>query len=330
MIENAPENRFETQARGAGISRFRTAALALALGATALSAPAMAQEESAQASDEAGDDNRVVIRGQVPLSEKETKKIADRFVKELTVISNFDPLTRYEPEVYCPGVVGLTENGNAAIEARMRTVAEAAGVRPAKPGCATSALVVLVDDKPAFLKQFRKAHPIYFQNLDGDLGGIGEEDGPSIAWHLSALIDENGTPSSLSAGGMQVYTSSSGGSRLHSMLTAAIAMSVVVIEREALIGLSVEQVADYALMRSLTNGDPAKLEGSGAATILTVLSTPMGEESYASLTDWDLAYLQERYKGDPRMYGERKGSALRASVRRASDEQPATTAAEGE
>ena len=253
------------------------------------------------------------------LSEEETRKIASSFVRKLTVIDPFEALALYEPYTYCPAVVGLSAARNAQIEARMRQVADAAGIKPAKAGCATSALVLLVDDKKTFVEEFRRTHPVYFKDERVKVWSLPKEEGPALAWQLASLINENGEP--VGYGG--TVESVSGGSRLLSLTKTAIAMSVVIVERDALRGLNIEQISDYVLMRGLVSGDPSDLGEIGAASILTVLSTPMGGETYASLTEWDLAYIKELYRGDPRIYGQRKGAALRRVIREALDERPA-------
>ena len=276
--------------------------------------PANAQEA------ESGNDEVIIVQGDRlgTFDEKETRRIADNYVRELTIIDNSAALALYEPGVYCPAVVGLSEGLRTQTEERMRRVAKAVGVDPADRECKTSALVLFVDDKRSFLEEFRLAHPVYFQTRTDKFWTTPREAGPAVAWQLSSLIDENGTPTGY-GGTVDSFT---GGSRLLSMTRTVIAMSVVIIEREALAGLNVEQVADYSLMRGLIGGDVSGLAHKNAATILTVLATPMGQASYASLTEWDFSYLKERYSGDPRIYAERKGAALRRAVRAATEDRP--------
>lgn len=52
-------------------------------------------------------------------------------------------------------------------------------------------------------------------------------------------------------------------------------------------------------MRTFAQIDRARLKGTIAPTILTVLEAPMDSEVPASLTEWDLAYLRGLYATDP-------------------------------
>lgn len=298
----------------------KTLAHALAFSLVMLIAPAVAFAQDADT--EAAETNDILVTGQRPLTDDEARILAQRYVGELTVIDDDETLALYEPDTYCPGVVGMTQRVNVAIRDRMRKVAEAAGVEPAGSDCQTSALVIFVDDKASFIELFRQTHPEYFRSMKERRFTLYEEPGPVVSWRLAQEMDENGNPVQRTSGvskalprGVKVVTSYSGGSRLRAMMSTAIAVSVVVIERGDLNGFTIDQLADYALMRTLTDRSPEKLEGSGAPTILTVLSTPMGGTAYGSVTEWDLAYLKERYEGDPRMYGDRKGASLRATLR---------------
>jgi hypothetical protein len=63
--------------------------------------------------------------------------------------------------------------------------------------------------------------------------------------------------------------------------------SVLVIQSDALAGLTPTQLADYAAMRSLIRTDPKKLRASSPGTILNILDAPMGASVPITLTEWD-------------------------------------------
>ena len=249
-------------------------------------------------------------------------KTVDRFVRGLTIVRSGDPLSRYEAGKYCPAVLGLSERVNVQITARMRAVAAAAGIVPAGTKCVPSALVIFAEDKNRFLDAFRKQHPVYFNDFQGQEELPHPEKGSAIAWHLVQLLDPQGNPVQRDPSGFGVVESSAGGSRLRSMVQPVVVMAVVVVERKALIGLNTIQVADYAVMRTLTDRAPDPAKVSRQITILNALTAPMGTAVPASLTKWDLAYLKGRYSGDPRRYGESQSAGIRSSVRRATESQP--------
>lgn len=139
----------------------------------------------------------------------------------------------------------------------MRQVALAAGVRPAPSSdCTTSALVFLVNDKPSFLKLLKAKFPEYFRFLEERSWSPRKESGPVQSWQITQQVNPDGAPMfprprGLAGAGPRVVASRYGGSRILSMITVEVAMSVVVIERASLRGLTTTQVADFALMRTL-------------------------------------------------------------------------------
>lgn len=286
------------------------AAAALLAAAFALAPP----PASAQPAQPEAQEDEIVVRGT-----REQLRAIDDFVEGLTVVVPGDPLPRYQPGAFCPASVGLSEARNREIVDRMRLVAAAAGVQPAAPGCRPSALVIFVNDKASFLATFRRAHPIYFRNPRGANHRVPpDEPGPAVAWHLVGELDPQGMPIQReSEFGPAVVSSSMRGSRILSMVEPVVAMAVVVIERRALRGLTGTQIADYALMRTLTDSGPQRVQVPTDYTILRALEAPMGSSVAGSVTDWDLAYVRGRYSGHPARYGASQRAAIRRSIREA-------------
>lgn len=246
-------------------------------------------------------------------------KLADRFVDGLTVARSSDPLSRYEDGKYCPAVIGMSERLNQQITDRMRAVASSANVKPAPKECIPTALVIFADNKQSLLAAFRKKHPIYFNDPQRQEDLPPPEAGPAIAWQLVQLLDPQGKAVQRSPSGVGIVESAFGGSRLRSMVQSVVVMSVVVVERKALLGLTPTQIADYAVMRTLTDRVPDLAKMPAETTILKALTAPIGAATAASVTKWDLAYLQGRYSGDPRTYGQSQRAAIRSKVRRAAE-----------
>ena len=293
--------------------RYRWLARGFAVAAVLLSATVPARAQEATPNDGSSHDT-ILVQG---LKTEALKKAIGTYVNALTVMDASEPLARYAPGTFCPAVLGLNETLDGQIAARMHQVAEAAGVKPAPPGCQTSALVFFVDDKESFIRQFQRLQPTYFTDPKGDLWSPPKEAGPAVSWQLTQQIDPQGNAISRDMGGTRYVESVEGGGRINSMITVQIAMSVVIIERNSLVGLSTTQIADYALMRSLTDRGPKELKDAKRFSILSVIDAPMGSETPPSLTAWDLAYLKGRYAGDPRFFGTRQGTIIRQSIERA-------------
>jgi hypothetical protein len=283
-------------------------ALALFLAGLLIPSAALQAQDAPQPSSE----DEILVTGV-----RDRLETIDRYVKGLTIVRSGDPLSRYEPGTFCPAVIGLTERLNSEVTARMRTVAAAAGVSPAKPQCAPNALVMFAANKASFMRAFRKQHPVYFSDLQTKDELPPPESGPAIAWHLVQLLDPQGNPVRRTPSGIGMVESPAGGSRIRAMVQPVVIMSVVVVERKALLGLTPTQIADYAIMRTLTDRAPDLSRVPNEVTILRALTAPMGSAVPASLTDWDFAYLKGRYSGDPRFFGPSQSAAIRNSVRQA-------------
>ena len=68
--------------------------------------------------------------------------------------------------------------------------------------------------------------------------------------------------------------------------------SLVVIQLDALRGLTTTQLADYAAMRVFARTQPSRLQRSTAPTILNIIDTPMNAQVPLTLTQWDLGFLR--------------------------------------
>ena len=255
---------------------------------------------------------------------REEEKVIDGYLKDLTTVDPQSPMSRYEPDQYCPKILGLSPKLNSEIAARMRQVAMAAGVRPAGPDCATSALVIFADDHAGMQQQFRKEHPEYFQELSGqtiDYQGKGTD---VLSWKLIGRLDKNLNPVGVDEDGIQIVDVGVTSSRLQTASRPVVAMAVLLIQRRAIAGLTTTQVADYALMRTLSDADPARLAVTAAPTIMRVIDTPQGTETPLSLTAWDLAYVKGRYASDEWNRGTTQLAKIRATMRRELLSEPTT------
>lgn len=102
------------------------------------------------------------------------------------------------------------------------------------------------------------------------------------------------------------------GSRITAPGRLHFSAAVVVVEADALDGLTTTQLADYAAMRAFAKTDPARLPPSPPPTILTVLDVPMGGAVPITLTEWDLGFLRGLYDSQANLYG----AAQRSQIRR--------------
>ena len=247
---------------------------------------------------------------------KEEEKVIDRYLRDLSDVDPQSPMARYEPNQYCPRVLGLAAKVNAEIATRMKQVAQAAGVRPAGADCLTSALIIFADDHNTMQKTFRKMHPEYFQELSGEAINYQGRGTNVLSWKLIGRLDKNLNPVATDNDGIQIVDVGVTSSRLQAASRPVVAMSVILILRRAVIGLTTRQIADYALMRTLSETDPSKLARTTAPTILRVINAPVGTATPLSLTDWDLAYVKGRYASNEWNRGYTQLAKIRAVMRR--------------
>jgi hypothetical protein len=204
-----------------------------------------------------------------------------------------DPISRLDHKPVCPGVVGLRAERNTAIADRIRDVATAAGMSVADARCRPNLLVLFARDKTELLRQLRQQHPALFVDATGSLLSVPEQPGPVTVLHVNRLVDRDGllVPFDPIAG-YHVVSSPNTPSRISASARPIFAASIVVIELNALVGLSPTQIADYAAMRAFTSADPAQVPRLGVDTILTAVEAPEGTAVPITLTRWDLAYLR--------------------------------------
>lgn len=212
-------------------------------------------------------------------------------------------LSRFEFSV-CPAAVGVPPGQKQAIAARMRKVAEAAGIPVAGASCTPNVLVMVTADKKAFLDALRRKHAYLFSGVtDSGMRRLMREPGPAAAWQIdgppvradgAALIRDG-------ASGVAVNRTVVSPSRIVAATRPQFAAAAVVVESKALEGLTTTQLADYAAMRAYARTDPAALAESSAATILKVLEAPMGSEIPITLTAWDLGFLKALYASEGKL-----------------------------
>ena len=240
------------------------------------------------------------------------KQVRD-FVRALTSDSNPDmPLARFDMSSVCPAAVGLGGKHDTAITERMRKVAAAASIAVAKAGCKPNVLVLFARDKDAMIKALRREHPIYFLDANKRSITIPKQRGPATAWHLEGRVDREGNGVNKDPDGdFYVVNTSVTPSRISTTMRPIFMASVVVIDLDALVGLTTTQVADYAAMRAYAQVDPARLAKSNAPTILTVLEAPMNSAVPETLTQWDLSYLKALYSAEANHRAARQKSDIR-------------------
>jgi hypothetical protein len=249
----------------------------------------------------------IVVQGQ-----RNVERQIHDFVKALTDVPPAGQISRFDWSV-CPVAVGLSARQNAEVAERMRAVAQAAGMRVAKPGCKANALVVVSTDAQKFVDWLKDHEPEYFIGVTPKEKQLLKHAGHAAAWHIEGRTDQDGVSVSRdSDSGMFISERTDVPSRISTNDHPSFEAAIVVLDARALAGLTVVQLADYAAMRAFAKTDPSRLANPVAPTILTLLDTPMGGAVPITLTEWDLAYLKALYGSTTnRLAGQQSGEMQR-------------------
>ena len=277
----------------------------LPLLAIALAAPAAAQPPSEPQSSE------ILVTGS-----RDVEAQIESFVGALTPAPPRGQLSRFERSV-CPTAIGLSEGQRDAVVERMRRIAEAAGIAVGGPRCTPNVLLVVTQDKRAFLEGLLRHHRYYFGELSmRRVRALIDAPGPAVAWHVDGPpVDARGRDfQSDRSSGLLVSRSTASPSRITAGARPQFAAAMVVVEGGALAGLSTTQLADYAAMRAFARTEPERLGATPAPTILTVLEAPMGSEVPLTMTRWDLGFLRGLYGSQENLYAASERSAIRRSI----------------
>ncbi len=280
----------------------RSAVALMTLGMTAgLNAQTSPQQDSAPT---AGD---IVVEGR-PLPEEARVRALARAISPRTGYDQ--PLARFSDPV-CFATAGLARPMLLTVADRLVQNAQAAGLRLGGDGCDPNVMVLFTDDGRADLKATMKRHPGLFRNQNpNEIRAILDEPGPVHVWSTSEtrgadgermFYDSNGIPS------LRIPTAT----RIRLMVRRDMLSTVVLIDREAVPGHSLRQVADYAAMRTLAMIRPKG--ATGGDTILTLFD-PDQPDPPTEMTAFDRGYLKALYEGSGAQRGATKVAMIGHSI----------------
>jgi hypothetical protein len=257
-------------------------------GALCAAASLAAQAPPAAAPD--GDD--IVVTG------KQQGQSGDEAFEEVRRLSRVDrihdeALARFERPV-CPGVVGLRGDYAATMIERIRANAASQHVPLARDRCTPNLIVAFVDDGQSVLSALHLDHSRLFELLPAaERDELLTHETPVRVWSVVDTRLANGAPVPRWRGREQPPSvrGRSATARFALPTRRDIEFAVVVFDREAAVGLTLTQLADYATMRGLTHTRPA----SGGEPMETILSLFDADPAPAALTGFDEGYLRTTY-----------------------------------
>jgi hypothetical protein len=221
-----------------------------------------------------------------------------------------EPLARFEDRI-CPGIVGMDVESAEAMVWRIRQNMEALGRRLDAPEtCKPNLLVMFVASGKDSVEALRRSDNWLFDYMaPEERERLFNETGPARALVrtvprtrdgivIARQRDLSGVPQ---AGGFMAH------SKIYGATRNDIVSAQVFLDRDAMKGLTIGQLADYVTFRALTVALP-QTEGARAASIVSLFDE--GATAPAGLTAFDKAYLTELYSGIPNIPGPTRKLAL--------------------
>jgi hypothetical protein len=285
------------------MTRLDARILAVGTAVLLLSSPALAQTEPAGSESAAGEQEDIVVTGRAEKPERRDVNRQARAISDITSAIYDRPLARIEDRL-CPGVIGLRQDAAELLVDRIRWNAERLDMWLAKDDgkCSPNLIVAIVDNGKEQLAELQRNRPWLFESLTiPERRALLAEDGPVRVWTTAHTRTRDGMPIPRREGLMDppVVQMAMAHSKIYLTIREDITQVVVFLDRDAVRGKTVIQLADYATMRSFARTKPVT-EGSAALdTILTLFdddgSAPGG------LTDFDQAYLRSVYDWIPNL-----------------------------
>lgn len=295
----------------------RRATLLAAFVALGAALPAKAQEEPTTAPED-GQSTIVVTGDAQPPSGAQVYDQA----RDVSRVNRYqlyeEALPRFEGPV-CPAVFGLRDDYAAAIVTRIRNNVTKLELPVQADDCEPNLLVAFMTDGRAFLADFERQRPEMFSWVPAsERDEILHQQSPVRVWTNIALRwTGNGPPppdwpydrpsvrGQLSRGAMPEVKD--------------IMSAVVLFDQEAVVGMTLEQLADYATMRGLTNTRPA----SGDGPMATILA--MFDDGTAELTPFDVGYLRSLYFSQANVSAANRFVHIRGQIENAQAEEVAAS-----
>jgi len=204
-----------------------------------------------------------------------------------------EALPRFEAPV-CPEVLGLRDDYAAAITARVRENLKRLELPLADQECMPNLIIAFVDNGQSFLAGLATRHAGLFRQVAADeRGELLDQHAPVRVWNS---ITKRWTGSGSPPDGWPKQRPSVRGQIDRTSLPEAndIGTAIVVFEREATVGLTLTQLADYTTMRGLSHTRAAT--GNERMATILALFAPGGTDT-PELTRFDIGYLRSLYAG---------------------------------
>ena len=229
--------------------------------------------------------------------------------------SDEEPLARFEDPV-CPGVVGLKlEAAEEMVGLILARAAEFGRALAPEGSCEANLVVAFVDDGLAFARRMQRDNGWLFAELSqADREMALNDAGPARAILRVRARSRDGMPIPRRENMVDLPQTElwMAHSKIYTATRNDILYALILIDRDAISGMTIGQLADYAAYRSLTRTLPQTPE-TRADSILALFESA---QRPAGLTEFDRAYLAELYDGVPNLPAPARLAQLEAATGR--------------
>ncbi len=236
-----------------------------------------------------------------------TRDEAQSFVSQVAIAPpSAEQMGRWNSAT-CVGVVGLPARQGQFIADRVAQRAFAVGLEPGSPGCAPNISVVVAPDGNAMAQQmFSQDESLFAYRSETGVSTLGRPafetflttERPVRWWHVTHTMSSDGeaiaggNASPTTAGGLEVQTVRSSGSRIRGTTRQDFSRVVIIVDGRRVGGVQMAALADYIALVALAQTHP-NADTSAYPTILNLFSASDGAPT--QMTQWDLAYLDALY-----------------------------------
>ena len=260
-----------------------------------LATPAEAQQTDSPRKDSAPDAPIVVTGNR--LTREQVREQAVDYVQQVGVARGELPAARWIDRA-CPRVYGIAEPYAEIVEARLRAIAQAAGVPIADKGCDPNISVSFVGNAETFMKEIDRRSPARFREVPpAAREALINGDAPIRWWYLTDERTRHGTarvPMSIPTDGAPLQVNAFAhynSSIVSTQMNRAILQAGVVIDLDRAEGRRLDAVAAYAALVAF-----AEMRASATPPLDSILAMFSPEADIRGLSKQDTAFLQALYQ----------------------------------
>ncbi|MGD9980260.1 MAG: hypothetical protein AB7H66_16220 [Hyphomonadaceae bacterium] len=286
--------------------QFAFAVFAVALSAAA---PAFAQGTT-------GGDDIVVTASRLD-------EMIREFVSEVTVEQQAEgQIARWDRRI-CPQIAGLHRRQAQFMVDRLSQRAHQVGLQPGDPQCRANILIFVTPDADRFTHELTAQFPEVFdprvpnmhQQSGEALARFVDSDAPVRWWHVSQTVSMEGQIVRNTDPRWDRQSGLRGLSIVRTGITSRIQRPthqdfnrvVIVVDATRAAGFRFDALADYVAMVALAQIDPGADTSENDTVLNLFISAPTAQP--ASMTTWDIAYLEGLYEARPNAWTARQQQA---------------------